>query len=168
MPQQIDPVPAMTTSPARRQSLRTARCRVGNDFDLADRRAAQAFRACVRAVLCARAREPICAAIRSPRRSFGRCAGTIDRLAHCRRGSRNSDSQGIRRSGCVLANHTLIGVHDYGFGLGPAAVDTNHRVLRVQASSRREICCSSFSTHSLGSGRLENNPINIIDYSRVR
>jgi hypothetical protein len=169
MPQQIDPVPAMTTSPgapsvapynAMSASVTTSISPTPSGMSVSRMRSRSSLR-----------RAPRETNLRGDQISapqLRRRAGAVDRLAHCRRGSRNSNSQGVRRSSAALANHSQIGVHDDGFRLGSAAVDTNHRVLRVQASSRREICCSSFSTHSWGSGRLENNPINIIDYSRVR
>ena len=104
---------------------------------------------------------PICAATRSSASQLRRGARAIDRLANSGGSSRNSDAQGIGWTSQTLANHTLIGVQDDGFGLGPTAIDTHHRVLRVQASSRSKICCSSFSAHSWGSSELENGPFNI-------
>src|SRR5215213_1976819 len=142
--------------------------RVSNDLDLTDSERHQCLAHAFAQLASTCTGKPNLRGNQIAATKLRRRARTVDRVAHSGSRSCNSDSQRVGGSGAAFADHSLASVHDYGFGRGPAAIDTDHRVLRVQASSRREICCSFFGTHSWSSGQLENNPVNIIDYSRVR
>src|SRR5687767_9754221 len=79
---------------------------------------------------------------------FRHRTSTIDRFAHSRGRAGDPDSQRVGWSSQAFTDHTEVGVHDHSFRFGATAVDTHHRILRVQPFSWREICCSSFSAHN--------------------
>ena len=169
MPQQIDPVPAMTTNPGAPSvapynaifaSVTTSISPISSGVSVSRMRSRSSLRRAPAS--------PICAATRSPRRIFAEAQALSIASRTAAAAPAIPTRKGLDGPARPSPITTLIGVHDHGFGLGPTTVDTYNRVLRVQASSRREICCSSFSGHSWGSIRLENSSINIIDYSRGR
>ena len=100
---------------------------------------------------------------------FRHRARAVDRFADGRRRTCDSHSQRIRWSSQAFADHVEVGVHDDGFRLGATAIDTHHRILRVQAFGWRKICVSSFSAHndSYG-GRKQTAQCSVVDYSRGR
>src|SRR5262249_11885783 len=99
---------------------------------------------------------------------FRRRASAVNGLAYRCGCPCKSNAQRVGWTSKTLTNHLLTGVKDDGFSLGPTTIDTYDRVLRVQASSRREICFSTVRAHSWGLDPTRNSSFNILDYSRGR
>src|SRR6185295_17197409 len=99
---------------------------VSNHLNLTDAERHQCFAHALAQLASTRSRKPDLRSDQITAPELRSRTRAIDRFAHGSGGSCNSYSQRVRGSGAALADYSLARVHDNGFGLGPAAVDTNH------------------------------------------